>query len=168
MLSDSTFLQKTTFQLALCYKLGFGVPRDNQKSHTFLDQSLKQSRDLQEEIDMLGRKLNWSYRGADFAVLWARGMINPIEFAHSYHSQGVLEIACENYKREIADTEDVLGNEHEIVISLKSSYSKILRDQRDYGEAEKLQLQVMEAEKHMLPSEHPTFLITMGNLTSIY
>lgn len=95
-------------------------------------------------------------------------MINPIEFAYSYHSQGVLKIACENYRREIADTEDVLGNKHEIVISLKSLYSKILRDQGDYGEAEKLQLQVTEAEKHMLASEHPTFLVTMANLTSIY
>jgi hypothetical protein len=54
--SCDTRSRNAAFQLALCYKVGFGVRIDETESRIWLEHSLRQQDDLEYEFELLKRE----------------------------------------------------------------------------------------------------------------
>jgi hypothetical protein len=144
--SPSTLVSKNAaFELALCYMLGFGVPKDDAKSESLLNQSMRQQRDLDYKIDQIKQdKLSQDFQDGTYRRLEAEGYIRRVEFARYHREKERLDKIELEYRREILDIQSVLGAEHSIVQYLKSLLSSILESHGRWVEVEELRVQVMD------------------------
>jgi hypothetical protein len=147
--------------------LGFGVPKDDAKSESLLNQSMRQRRDLDYKIDQIKQdEPSPDFQEGTYRRLEAEGYITRVEFAQYHREKQRLDKIELEYRREILDIESVLGAEHSIVQYLKSLLSSILESHGRWMEVEELRVQVMEMRKRALGAEHPDTLTSIANLAS--
>ena len=159
-----SFATHIAFQLAFCYRIGFGVKSNHNKSHIWLEQSDKQLNDLEVEKEAV-RPAKWKngrMRGLSGLVL--------VDLSHEYRTYGLvkLEEARKEYEREVTDMIQEFGEHHFIILSLYATIARTYSTQGRWKEAEELLVQVMETEKRVFGQEHPDTLSSMANLASTY
>jgi hypothetical protein len=158
--------RKAAFQLALCYKMGFGIMRDEKESQFWLKFSSRGPKGLDSGISLVEREVQ--FRRSTFQRLWHQGHMKAMDFAQHYREQRQLHQVDSEYRREIADVEKVLGELHPVILTLKSILISVMLKERFLEEAEKLSVQVMERSFRAFGEEHPYSLTSMGNLASTY
>src|SRR6266487_3568312 len=127
--------KKAAFQLAFCYRMGFGVKKNDEKSHSLLEWSGKSHKDLEHEICLVKQeKLDSLFGEGTFRHLFTLGHDLMVNFAEYYRESQKLDDVQQKYEQEIADIESVLGALHEIPSMLKSILSTILVDQGKWKE----------------------------------
>jgi hypothetical protein len=158
-----------SFQLAVCYKLGFGVARDERMSQIHLEISSRRQEDLENELLFLRqRQLDSTYTKSNFRSLLDQGHISSEKLPERYREQGELARAESAYTREIADMQSVLGETHGVVLLLKSTLVSLLREGGKLQESERLGIQAMEAFQRSFGNEHPDTIISMENLAQTW
>jgi tetratricopeptide (TPR) repeat protein len=161
--------QDAAIQLALCYKIGFGVPKDCDKAKKWLSDTPLNDGDLERWIDSKKVEIIWSrIRDGIYKHLLDQGHISYIDLPQYYRDKDLLVRAVENYNREVKDTQEVFGEEHDLVLELITQLTHLLYVQGRWKKAEGLVVQVMDTRKRVLGQEHPDTLICMANLASTY
>lgn len=140
-------LRNTAFQLALCYKLGFGTPADNERAVDYLATSGRSESDLRGEILKVKHLSGFGFvdlqsRPAKFV---SDGIIYVWTFVYEYPRKGLKLTEVQDYHlREYLDMEKVLGNDTEILRTLKAVQARIYTVEGDLKNAERLQRELLQ------------------------
>ena len=140
-------LRRAAFQLALCYKLGFGLPADSEKSADCLARSGRPESDLRDDI-LKVKQLS----GLGFVNLQSRpaklvddGIIFVWGFVDGYFRKSVkLNEVQDYYLREFTDMEKALGDDSDLVRMLKLILVKIYGLAGDLKNAERLSRELLQ------------------------
>ncbi|KAK4443047.1 kinesin light chain [Podospora aff. communis PSN243] len=103
--------------------------------------------------------------GEDVAEIWAALLHNGGWYAWS---QGRYEVAQQMVGKARKVRQKRLGREDDATLATTSIFALVLNDRGQWGEAEKLFIQVMETSKTKLGADHPFTLTSMANLASTY
>ena len=163
---DST--ENITFQVALCYLLGFGVKRDEKRSAEILKDAGQESIHLPEittQIDARRRKLS---RAGVYAKLKSLDYLPRMSFYNYYLEQHVLDKALPWLLQEIKDLSVALGFYDRTVSHLNNALSLLLQMQGKEEEAEKVLVRIIETSEKVLGVHHRNTLVSKNNLVSIY
>ncbi|KAI9775066.1 MAG: hypothetical protein M1839_001458 [Geoglossum umbratile] len=126
--------RNAAFQIALCSKIGFAIPRSEEKSLEWLIRSGQNN--LDEEIKKTDvENISSSYR---LAKLQIAGTDSELDQGHHYMRFGIIGAAENQIKREIEDMQHSLSKSHTAVKMLKHSLSLILEAKKDHVGSEEL------------------------------
>ncbi len=145
-------------QCAFCYEIGFGVARDTKRSHQILGSIDEHRLDFYYDLILFRLEEQKSGLGdSTYVTLDREGQAQMIiieETLPAHHSQENVEL---EYRDEISDVTAALGPNHKLVTILKSQLAAMLRRRGLYEKAEKLSLELLEANYHK--PENYTFLL---------
>ncbi|KAK5454369.1 hypothetical protein LTS15_006369 [Exophiala xenobiotica] len=157
------------FQLAFCYATGFGIGRDEKTASEWLQRSLRIEVDLAQEIEMAKQDLSEGFwQEGRFKELWGIGHVRTMSFAQAYRQRGILEEALNSHAREVGDVGAIFGDAHPVSLALKSILSSILREEKRWREAEKIERHILERRVLHFEKDNPETLTSMKNMVSIY
>lgn len=161
--------QNAAFQLALCYKIGFGTTRSELMVQRCLASSGLTKKELESQLDSIRKEFESGefYEGM-FKQLSLQGHIFEIEAGQYYRDRKLLHRVIDHYKREITDLENVFGDTYWLNWTLKRPLALIMQDIGQWKEAEELDRKVMEMNQKALGQEHPVTVISMADLATIY
>lgn len=143
-------------QLAIVYRLGFGVEKDDQIASNILSKwSLAPSR-LIDAIEYFKHNVSYYSRLERATVFYRPRELSPGTYDHRsyYQDQGVLKEAERQYAREIRDIKETVGPEHEICGVLMSFLGEILSWDR-HEETSALMEPVLAMRRAILGPRHP-------------
>ncbi|KAL2038550.1 hypothetical protein N7G274_008597 [Stereocaulon virgatum] len=161
--------RNSAFQVALCYKLGFGVKKDDHKSMEALHSSGQTEIDIQETLNRCNEKYNRKYQSLDVGNLYKKGHMPFLDFGVYYLEQNKLEEAEMRLIQEIKDLELSLGHKSNITLSVKCALSSIWVLQKRWEDAEKLQVDILQTSMKMgMSPQHPSLLAAINNLAFIF
>jgi hypothetical protein len=157
------------FQLAFCYATGFGVGRDEKSASEWLQRSLRTESDLAQEIELAKQDLSEGFwQEGKFKELWALGHVRTLSFAQAYRQRGVLDDALNAHAREVGDIRSTLGDAHPVSLALQSILSSVLREEKRWREAEKIERHILECRILNVGKDNPETLTSMKNMVTIY
>lgn len=140
----SLFDLEICYQMAFCYRLGFGTAKNDQASKTWLARSQRS----QECFEALTKGLisgippypnSLTYQPHTIFSKWyLQGHITYLHRAQYYRKQNRLEEAEAVLAREIDDWESVLGSQHFIVVSMLSILALLMLDTGHWGRCQAL------------------------------
>jgi tetratricopeptide (TPR) repeat protein len=161
--------KEAAFQLALCFRIGFGISRNDDQALKFEILSSSNIGDLKRQVDSIryGQPIQ-SIQDEVFKNLFLRGHVRSIDYPQYYREKGLLHRAENNYKREIIDAQEAFGNSHWLTLLLKTRLGIIFGNSGRWKEAESLFVQVMELRKQILGQEHPDTLSSIDDLAAAY
>ncbi len=121
--STKNFPSSLAFQLAICYRLGFGIPLDVQASQAFLAQSSRDCEDLQRAIDLTRENSQTQFSPhCKFKVLSDMGHILS-DHAQYYRENQQLQLAEVQYARNCRYGKCFgTGMRHRFAVEVKTSY----------------------------------------------
>ncbi len=161
--------RKVAFQLALCYKLGFGVEKAEHTSMSALHSAGKTKADLEEALDRCSKGQNYADQTAVVKELTRKGHLPLIEIGFYYLHAGNLEEAESQLKREITDHQVSLGDKSDITLTLKCALSSLWVLQKRWEDAEKLQVDIVQTSMQSgMHPHHPSLLAAINNLAFVY
>jgi tetratricopeptide (TPR) repeat protein len=165
--AGSSSSRKAAFELALCCALGFGVTQSDEDCKKYLKQSRRAPNDLELEIrELRFKKVEWQFNQLGvLSKMQARGYTTTLDYAQ-YYSKSQLEQAQERYHKEIDGLEIVLGDNHDIVLILKSILGVILRGMGRWSQVEEIEQQLAQTASEKLGEEHPYTLTCLADLAS--
>ena len=160
---EDTRAKSRLLQCAFCYEIGFGVARDTKRSHQILGNIEEYRLDFYYELILLRLEEQKSILGhSTFDTLNRDGQAQKISIEDTLqadHNQEMVEL---EYWDEISDVTAALGLTHSLVTTLKSQLVAMLRRRGLYGKAEKLSLELVQAD-HDKPRNYATLLIEYHN-----
>lgn len=163
--------QCAAFELAFCYTLGFGVNKDDATASALLRQA---NRSLEELTDKINRVRHGRLRSHPRQSVYSQSLYLGHTITMStgggryYREKGTLDEAASHIRKEIIDVEDVVGAEHRIIRSLKSTLTKILILQERWEEAQKIETQVLQCSSKTLGERHPDTMSSRSSLAVIH
>ena len=162
--------QELAFQLAFCYKAGFGGFRDEQTSMRMLHKSGRTQQELNATINQLrSPKLDRVVvAGTVYSGLLATGHISYINFTDQYRSSNKMEEADAEIRREIEDIEYCIGKDSHVWMISTGTLSRLCQARGLWEKAEKLEMQVMETSSRILGPGHLSTMTAISNLASTY
>ncbi|KAG8528203.1 uncharacterized protein KY384_007120, partial [Bacidia gigantensis] len=160
--------QSAAFELSLCYTLGFGIDKDETKASALLKEAEMTPDHLLREIRLTQ---DLSLEATDQKRMYGKAMppmrrIGTIDDLY-YRKLGNLNSATSRLQQEVGDIESVFGPGHRIVLTLKSTLSKIYIIQEKWEMASELELQILEAASKTVSEEHPDMLATKASIAVI-
>lgn len=159
-----------SFQLAFCYRMGFGVQQNHELSESHLQKSLKPRAKLSEEETKTRQHLGRLPLGMKYQRVQA--LVQDVNLsgrnAEIYLKEQRLKEAEKWYTTSILERERALGSDHSSVWAMKDAMSDILFIQGKWREAGKLLLQVKESSEHTLGLENLETAVSAANLASAY
>src|SRR5436305_15334282 len=101
--------QAAAFELAFCYKIGFGVLLDDDKSQSWLKRSGRYPKELEVEMSNIP---SFGYNNNTIVLLQSEGYSISIDHPNEYRIAGrhLREVELE-YRREIADLQKTFGKD---------------------------------------------------------
>lgn len=133
--NHTEFGRNATLQLALCYKLGFGVPQDGKKSDELLEHGCHDSDALYGQLAVL--ETGSLMFNSDFDPIWSGGLARAVDIADVYRKrpfstgQPPLEMECRQHLRELRDVASFLGEIHVLTTNLRITLACLLYDKGD-------------------------------------
>ncbi|KAK8135511.1 Protein kinase [Apiospora sp. TS-2023a] len=137
--SASEFGKSIALQLALCYKLGFGVRKDDAMSDKLLERGHHTPQSLSEQLQALDDgviRVNH-----EFDEIWSGGLVRVVDLADVYRKrpfsrgESLLTREAQEHRRELCDVASVLGESHVLTISLRTTLACLLRSKGDLAES---------------------------------
>ncbi len=164
---DEVGFQLAAFQLALCFRLGFGLVPNDEQVQGMLNRSGRPIQYLDMEIVSISRgkfrKWNEYYR-----ELFEKGFGEGIDAGEHYHESNLLDEAEVWLQKDVTNLGQILQDSAPIVRTVKTSLSSVFEFQGRWTETERLRLQVMKTNLRVLDVEHPSTLTSMANLAKTY
>jgi tetratricopeptide (TPR) repeat protein len=162
--------QNICFQLALCYKIGFGGPRDESRSSKLLSQSGKDERMLDEVLERIkSRESNDdSLPGTIYTTLDDTLGLITSDSSDQYYDDSIAGEAAVELARETQDIEASLGR-HNFAWTLNATVLADLYTRfNKWDEALILCLQAAEVIASILGTDHPSTLSALGGVSQCY
>jgi tetratricopeptide (TPR) repeat protein len=156
-------------QLAICYRIGFGVRRDIDVSQSWLATAGMTGVDLQSAIDKLAERYVLTGRLTDqVRDALGIGVLVSTDRTQQYRVQGRILAAEQSISSEILAREAELGELHFSLSKLKSDLVQIYKAQSRSREAKQLQEEIVSicANKH--GERHPSVLAAKATLAAIF
>lgn len=115
--SNRSSALNASFQVALCYRIGFGARRNLQKSSLWLERSQKSIADLENEKRMLDNALTPGDRYmSDKIQSWSHeGFISSFELVHEFRKAGSLSTLKADTVNITTDLLEEFGPDHRLV-----------------------------------------------------
>ena len=120
--------QQLGFQMAFCYRMGFGVRKDENECRKWLLESKRHQSDLEYQIQLI----KWSYSGrqfhesSQFGLWYGKGHIPILGDAQYFRERNRLNDIFSTQEDEISDWKIVLGSTHWMVLDREEQYFHIL------------------------------------------
>lgn len=160
-------LHHEAFELSICYTLGFGAHKDDDKAKTLLEQAGSSLEDLAHEVNLVQNcQLERSPREGPYNSALHQGQVGLTTGGQQYAED--LKSASLRIKTEIVSLEEAIGASHRIVVILKSTLTNVLILQEEWEEAKHMQVDVLEWTSRRLGSSHPDTIWSLSNLAYIY
>lgn len=146
------FKPNATLQLALCYKLGFGVAQSEDECLRLLAVGNHAPEVLSEQLQLLQEHSDLVFN-QDFDRVWAGSLLRVVDLAEVYREnpfkrdQAFLVEECREHWREMLQVSSVLGESHPLVLNLKSTLASLLLAKGDWIESCNLFEEVLRDEK---------------------
>ncbi|KAF8538086.1 hypothetical protein BDD12DRAFT_911052 [Trichophaea hybrida] len=155
-----SFAAHIAFQVAFCYKIGFGVKSDDNKCRVWLERSNKQPDDLKAEKEAVRPDSGNSERIRKYDGLW-----REVDLVHQYRTWGLkkLEEAWKEHEREIDDMVCEFGEFHFIPLVLFSIAGDVLDELREFEKSKALRMRI----KDRISTEgvsHPDYIQSIFNV----
>lgn len=116
------------FQTAFCYQIGFGTPKNPPQVLVWLEKCNRKGFNSEVEIS---RNEGQAFHNLRMNSLKLEGHIDVADHVSNLYRETVsLNVVEAVYRREINDAEETLGNEHPVLVVLRSSLARILEDQK--------------------------------------
>jgi tetratricopeptide (TPR) repeat protein len=160
---DSDRQRQCAFEAAICYAIGFGVPKDIQQSQRLLAQSGRLDLDLKRELEML-KTTPTSYRNSTIAAYHAEGTIFSPYISLLAEPRSVVNRIAQECKRELRDLEPYLGTQDSLFQHLQREYASLLLQLELHEEAERVWHDIVNTSKALFGPHNPTTITDMGNL----
>lgn len=160
--------KNTSLQLAFCYRMGFGVTRDDDKTATILQKGGLQPGALDELITRAKFAKSKPFQSKAANKIFADGnfpFINPREH---FRIHGRLEEVDKRLRREIEGLQQCLGDENILAFDLKMQLAPILLEKVQWEEAEELLVDAVQTSSRTLGPDDPNTLNAMGSLAATY
>ncbi|KAH6687211.1 hypothetical protein F5X68DRAFT_239716 [Plectosphaerella plurivora] len=164
---DSVLFKKhATLQLALCYHIGFGVAKDEEKSQQLMLLGEHRPEALSDEVKKLSHHKDLRFREG-FAEMWSNSLIRSVDLVevyrqHPFDPKGLaLEAEFPVHQRELRDMTSVLGEDHPLILALKATQACLMSGAALYVDAcaefesifqtqERLHLDTTETQKELV------------------
>lgn len=140
-------LRRTAFQLAVCYKLGFGVPADHEKAVDCLVKSERTESDLRDETLRVKQISGLGFVDPQSrpAKMVNDGIIVIWDFVGDYCRKGLkLNVVRDYHLRELSDMERELGDDSDVARMLKAVLAKVYAFEGDFKNAERLRRELLQ------------------------
>lgn len=160
-------LRQTAFQLALCYTLGFGIPKDNGKAMDYLVKSGQPESDLYDEISKIRQTSGFGFTDLQSrpAKLVEDGIIVVWDFVDEYRRKGLeLSKVQEYHSRELTDMKNVLGDDSDLVRVLKGVLAKLYSFGGNFKQVERLRRELLQTSLNKYGDEGIETLHAKANL----
>ena len=176
-LEDKVFQSSTTaldsqlaaFELSFCYKLGFGVDKDDAKASALLKQASMSQRQLTKEINRVRYSVWRTSRSPGlYNSSLFRGQTKSTTGVPHCWGRRTLDDAASRIRKEVADAESVLGIDHRFIGIMKSTVASILVSQERWKEAQELETEVVRCHLKTLGEQHPDTLSSQCALAFIH
>ena len=155
-------LQQASFQLAVCFRLGFGLDQNYEKAIEAVQQSGRSEPDLNLEIEQISSThdiiQNELFRNLNSGSLDTAQ--NTISNTANYN----LVNAQLELQKDLAAINSILYNAFTLLTTIKDSLAVIFTLRGLWQDAEELEVQVMETRKRVLGAEHRDTLAGINNL----
>ena len=123
-----------TFQTAFCYQIGFGTPKNPSQVSVWLEKCNRKDFDLEVEIS---RNMNQAFHSVRINSLKLEEHIDTVDcISNLYQDIASLDDVEAVYRREINDAEETLGNEHPVLVLLRSILARISEDKNSRHRSE--------------------------------
>jgi tetratricopeptide (TPR) repeat protein len=158
------------FQLAFCYKIGFGVTQSNQRSQELLVKCGRAQEDLDKITDRIGQpesKSN-SRPPTTYHKLETMGHIKLISVSDLYHKGSELERAEREIRREINNIEHYVGKDSQLAMTHTGTLALLCYAQGRWTDAEKLYVKSVQTCGRVLGPVHADTLSALANLAVTY
>lgn len=128
--SNAKSTMNAAFQIAFCYRLGFGARRNPSKSALWLKRSQKDTTDLQREKEILGQPfpIRPYYKSTKVQSWIKDGYIPDFDFVHEFKKTGPLAILKADCTNIAQDLEEEMGPDNGLVLLQKMILSDILQE----------------------------------------
>ena len=139
--------QRAAFELAFCYIFGFGVKKDDATASALLNQAAGSQEELTNKISRVRHdRLRSRPRQSAYSQSSYQGhvILRSTAGGPYYLEKGSLDEAVSHLREEITDVNTVVGADHRIVRSLKSTLSGVLILQERWEEAQELETQTLQ------------------------
>lgn len=161
-------LHHPSFQLALCYALGFGVAKNDVQSELFLAQSSNPAQHLKHVINDIKTEIIGTYSFEEnslFSQLDGQDQVIWIHYGGQYRAGDKSNESELIFRREIADIRHTLGEEHYLLSILITRLKVMLQRQERYAELEALLHEEVETNKTRLGKKDSETLGSIIELT---
>ena len=159
---------QAAFELAFCYKIGFGTPADAERSRYFMSISTKEESDIQYELQLLREARPKSFDDR-----------NPLEkFSEEgslYLSDNIANALTDlkgsdleaRFLREISDVDSVLGDVNAVTYALKMGLITIYEQQGEFRLAESVCRKALQSIFKLVGDRHTVTLECRDRLARI-
>ena len=159
-------LQQASFQLAVCFRLGFGLDQNYEKAIEAVQQSGRSESDLNLEIEQIS-STHYTIQNEFFRNLNSEGLDTRANTIFNTANYNLVNAQLE-LQKDLAAVNFILYNAFTLLDTIKFSLVAIFTLRGLWQDAEELNVQVMETRKRVLGAEHPDTLISIANLASTY
>ena len=137
--------------LAFCYRIGIGVPKDMSRCQSLVTEYGILLRDLEDLVKQtLGNPQPPEYHQGSFKTLLEQGHIPAFDVSQQYREEQLLDEAELRYQREVETLRSALGDDHRIVQELRRQLSLLMIREGRWQDAENLQLQMIGFDKKII------------------
>ncbi len=166
--ANLNFYEEVGFQLAFCYKVGFGVRKDENESRKWLLESKRHEADLEHQLQLikssgLGRRYDPS---RNFGLWFGRGHVSMPGDVQYYREKNRLDDIYSTQENEIDDWRTVLGSTHWMVLEREEQYFHILRSLGHWDKAEDLIRGTVKSVRAEFPPSNIRVLRAQSNLAT--
>ncbi|RYN56441.1 hypothetical protein AA0114_g2773 [Alternaria tenuissima] len=156
------------FQLAICYRIGFGGLADAQKLAPLLRKSGKTDQDLIKILDQLkSREANGNAStGVIYATLENMGNITYHDLISQYHACGILDDAEHDMMRDVGDLEASLGRRNAFWTLSATSLAEMYMMTGRTQDAEAWYISVMNVMNQEFGQGHEIAMMAAQNASS--
>lgn len=103
------------FELALCYRISFGVRRDLDAAQALLHRSKRSQRDLDDQVSRVKDKRSFSYHNDNLTHLSEMGLLRTVDHVDEYRKSDHFDTLEEHHLDEIGDMKETFRSTHPIV-----------------------------------------------------
>ncbi|KAK5634956.1 hypothetical protein RRF57_010668 [Xylaria bambusicola] len=154
------------FQMAICYVLGFGVPRNKEKVTEILQQFLLDGLFIAETIVQALDQIEYVPPMID--TLIQSGHLQTLDSGYTYLEHGKLEEAEKYISQEIQDLADAFTQNSLPVAVMKSNLQEIYSTRGQWEKLEEIQMDIVEIHKTLLGHDHHSTIYSMTHLSATY
>ncbi len=160
--------QHAAWQLAYCYKTGFGVRKDDAAADSWLAKSGKTRAHLEAEVLRMDQQQDPCDQPRLYRKMAVAGHIVATDLAEQYRATESLDRVATAYADEIADINRMLPVGRTIWLRLTHDLADIHRRLGHADEAEKLLREHLRESKSKFGDGHPCTTASMSSLALTY